>query len=138
MMALACVLCGKRTATYVCRDCGRTVCNDCFDPIHWSCSECQTRLRPSAAAGYAPSSQFSVATWLFFAAFAMIFIGILLMTVGSLSSLNPNNVSSGVVILVGPIPIILGAGQYSFALVGLAILLTIFVLVFFLYRRKKT
>lgn len=75
---------------------------------------------------------------MFFAAFAMIFIGILLMTVGSLSSLNPNNVSSGVVILVGPIPIILGAGQYSFALVGLAILLTIFVLVFFLYRRKKT
>jgi uncharacterized membrane protein len=67
----------------------------------------------------------------------MIFIGILLMTVGSLSSINPSNVSGGAIILIGPIPIILGAGQYSSALVGLAILLTIFVLVFFLYRRKK-
>lgn len=139
MMAPLCALCGRRTATYVCQDCGRTVCTNCFDSIHWSCSECQAKLRPTATAvESSATTSFSLATWLFFAAFAIIFIGVLLITLGSLSNLNLNGVSSGAIILIGPIPIVLGAGQYSFALVALGIFLTVFVLLFFLFLRKKT
>jgi uncharacterized membrane protein len=139
MIAPVCALCGRRTATYVCQDCGRAVCGNCFDSTHWSCSECQSRLR-SAAAPMQPmiSPTFPLATWLFFAAFAIIFIGIVLMTLGSLSNLNMTGASSGVVILIGPIPIVLGAGQNSFALAVSAIFLTVFVLLFLLFLRKRT
>lgn len=139
MTARLCALCGQRTATYVCQDCGRAACGNCFDSTHWSCSECQNRLRQTAApmeSSITPT--FSLATWLFFAAFAIIFFGIVLMTLGSLSNLNVNGASGGAVILIGPIPIVLGTGQNSFAIVVLAMFLTVFVLLFFLFLRKKT
>jgi len=139
MTAPVCALCGRRTATYVCQDCGRAVCSNCFDSTHWSCSECQNRLRPTAArieSSITPT--FSLATWLFFAAFAIIFFGVVLMTLGSLSNLNMNGVSGGAVILIGPIPIVLGTGQNSFIIIVLAMLLTVFALLFFLFLRKKT
>jgi len=78
----------------------------------------------------------SLGTWLFFIAFAMIFIGMVLMAVGSLS--NIGSISGGAVILIGPFPVILGAGPYSAVLIGLAIILTIFALAFyFLIRRAR-
>lgn len=135
MSAPQCLICAKRPATYVCQDCGRAVCGNCFDPAHWSCLDCQTKLRPTAISEYIVPAQFSMATWLFFISFAIIFIGILLMTVGSLSNLG--GVSGGAVILIGPIPIVLGAGPYSAALVGFAIVLTIFALAFFFVMRKR-
>jgi len=78
----------------------------------------------------------SLGTWLFFIAFAMIFIGMVLMAVGSLS--NIGSISGGAVILIGPFPVILGAGPNSAVLIGLAIILTIFALAFyFLIRRAR-
>jgi uncharacterized protein (TIGR00304 family) len=90
------------------------------------------------------SSSFSAATWLFFVAFAVIFIGMLLMALGSISNNGSGNVSGGGVILIGPIPILLGVGPYSGVLVGLAVVLTIFALIFFFFfffvlsRRRVT
>ncbi len=137
MAAPLCVLCGKRAATYVCQDCGRAVCNNCFDPVHWSCSDCQTRIKPTTTIGYREVRQSSAAMWLFFIAFAMIFIGILLMTLGSLS--NIESISGGAVILIGPIPIVFGTGPYSVALIALAAVLTIFAVIFFyFFARRKT
>lgn len=129
-----CQLCGKRAATYVCRTCGRTVCSECFDPARWSCSDCLAKASPPAAE-HPAISQFSTAIWLFFIAFAMIFIGMLLMTIGSLTS--PGGVSGGAVILIGPIPIILGAGPYSLAMIALAAVLTVSALAVFLVLRRK-
>ena len=73
---------------------------------------------------------------LFLIALAAIFIGMLLLALGSIPNLG--NTSGGAVILIGPIPIILGGGPYSFTLVGLALVLTIVaVLVLFLAVRRR-
>jgi uncharacterized membrane protein len=84
---------------------------------------------------YSTFSPFSLTTWLFFIAFAVIVVGALLMTLGSIQNLNAS--SGGAVILIGPIPIVLGAGPYSYALIGLAVALTVLALVFFVALRRK-
>jgi uncharacterized membrane protein len=71
---------------------------------------------------------------LFFISFAIIFVGMLLMAFGSLSNLN--GASGGAIILIGPIPIILGGGPYSVVLIALAAVLTILGLVLFILRRR--
>jgi len=67
----------------------------------------------------------------------MIFIGMLLMVLGSFSGLN--GASGGAVILIGPIPIVMGVSPESGVLlvvVGLAVLLTITSLIVFLVMRR--
>jgi uncharacterized protein (TIGR00304 family) len=59
----------------------------------------------------------------------------MLMTFGSISNLG--NVSGGAIILIGPIPIVLGTGPYSLVLVALALVLTVFALAFYLVLRRK-
>jgi uncharacterized membrane protein len=81
-------------------------------------------------------SQFSAATWLFFIAFAITFIGMSLMAFGSFS--NVGGPSGGAIILIGPIPIILGSGPYSVALIALAAVVTIAALVFLLLLRRRS
>ena len=76
-----------------------------------------------------------MATWLFFIAFAIIFVGMILMTIGSLT--NIPSAGGGAVILIGPIPIIIGAGPYSIVTIGLAAVLTILAIVYFLLLRKR-
>ena len=76
-----------------------------------------------------------MATWLFFIAFAIIFVGMILMTIGSLTTIP--SAGGGAVILIGPIPIVIGAGPYSIVAIGLAAVLTILVIVYFLLLRKR-
>jgi uncharacterized membrane protein len=68
-------------------------------------------------------------------AFAAIFIGTLLVALGSMSNLG--GTSGGAVILIGPIPIILGGGPYSVELATLAVALTIVTVVLFLFLRRR-
>ena len=72
---------------------------------------------------------------MFLLAFAAIFIGALLITLGTMSNLG--NASGGAVILIGPIPIILGGGPYSFELAELAVVLTIVAIILFLTVRRR-
>ena len=130
-----CQLCGRRQATYVCQSCGRTVCSDCFDLTLWSCSNCAPKgITPVSGRTVGP--QFTIGSSLFFVAFAMIIIGVLLMTFGSLGGPN-GGFSGGAVILIGPIPIIIGTGPYSVVLIAVAAILTIIALAFFLLARRK-
>ena len=69
------------------------------------------------------------------AAFAAIFIGTLLVALGSVGNLGSS--SNGAIILIGPIPIILGSGPYSVPLIALSVGLTIVALVFFLMLRRR-
>ena len=78
----------------------------------------------------------TIATWLFFIAFAMIAIGTLLMTLGSMTGSN-GGFSGGAVILIGPIPIIIGAGPNSVELIALAAVLTIVAVGFYLLNRRR-
>jgi len=134
MAAPLCVICGMRPATHICQACGKAVCGNCIDPASWQCSDCKAKLTP-VGVNYSAPLQFSLATWLFFVAFAMVFIGMLLMVAGSLS--NQGGASGGAIILIGPIPIILGNGPYSVGLIILAGVLTVASLVlFFVFRRR--
>jgi len=86
-------------------------------------------------ANNAAPMRFGVANLLFLLAFAAVFIGVLLVALGSMA--NPGSMSGGAVILIGPIPIILGGGPYSFELIGLAVVLTIVAAVLFLIMRRR-
>lgn len=134
MAAPLCVNCGMRPATHICQACGEAVCGNCIDPASWRCSDCTAKLTP-AAGNYSAPAPFSLATWLFFIAFAAIFIGMLFMAFDSLS--NRGGVGGGAIILIGPIPIILGSGPYSVGLITLAAVLTVAALVLFLVLRRR-
>ena len=136
MAAPSCQLCGRRSAFYVCQDCGRLVCPNCFDLLRWSCSESQRKFEARIQERYATGFPFPIAMWLFFAAFAIMFIGMLLMAVGSTSGLK--NVGAGGAILIGPIPILLAGGPYSAVPVILAGLLTVVSVAVFLLIRSIT
>lgn len=58
------------------------------------------------------------------------------MTLGSITG-SSSNFSGGAVILIGPIPIILGAGQYSVALIALAAVLTLVVVGYYVLFRRR-
>jgi uncharacterized membrane protein len=71
-----------------------------------------------------------------FIAFAMITIGFLLMVVGPLTEAG-GRFSGGAIILIGPIPIVLGTGPYSWVMIAVAAVLTVLALVVFLLLRRK-
>jgi uncharacterized membrane protein len=75
-------------------------------------------------------------SWIFFASFALVFIGMVVMMIASFSQ-GHGAASGGVVILIGPIPIILGSGPDSTWLIALAAIITIIALVVFLITRRK-
>ncbi len=134
MGARLCQVCGKNPAVYVCQSCGRAVCGNCFEPAKWSCTDCASK---SGQPVVQPGALFpSLAMWLFFIAFAMIAIGSVLMALGSITASN-GSFSGGAVILIGPIPIVLGAGPYSLQLIALAAVLTIVALGFYLAFRRR-
>jgi len=125
-----CDVCGKLSeALHKCRACEREVCGDCFEPVAGVCFACQRRLRVEA-------SSWSLPMTLFFLGFVLMFAGVVIMTVAA-SLYGASTVSGGAVIFIGPIPIILGVGPYSFLAILLATALTILWLVFFLTFRKR-
>ncbi len=67
----------------------------------------------------------------------MILIGMILMIAASLTQ-GQGVTSGGAVILIGPIPIILGAGPESTWLILLGAIITAIAFVAFLLARKKT
>lgn len=73
---------------------------------------------------------------LFLIGFALTFIGILVVAIASLFR-GGGSVSGGLIIFVGPIPIILGAGPYSFFAIILAVILTVIGFVVFLWMRRQ-
>jgi len=70
----------------------------------------------------------------FLAGFLFIFLGTIILMVAGLMGGVSN--SFGLVVFIGPIPIILGAGKYSLLAVLLAVVLTIIGIVLFLLLRK--
>lgn len=133
MKMTLCVVCGTRDASFVCHTCGRVVCHECFDTNRWSCRSCINQTNSPIVKG----TMLIPPTVLFFVAFVMIFVGILLMSLAPI--LNHGDIGSvGTVILIGPIPIILGSGPFASVVVVLALLLTIVALFFgvILQRRR--
>lgn len=67
--------------------------------------------------------------------FSIIFIGIIILIVASLMS--GSNTGFGVFILIGPIPIIIGAGPEAQWLILIAIILTIISVITYLAMRRQ-
>jgi len=70
----------------------------------------------------------------FLAGFLLIFLGVIILMIAGL--MGGTSQSFGLVVFIGPIPIILGAGKYSLLAILLAVLLTIFGIVLFVIFRK--
>ncbi len=129
MQVKACQLCGKLApVTHTCRQCKRKVCEACFKHEVGVCSKCHSRLEVET-----PLLTFPMK--LFLLGFALIFLGIIFLIASSILYGNVQT-TTGVVIFVGPIPIILGSGPYSFLAILFATILTILGIAFFLLLRK--
>jgi len=130
-----CEICGVQEARYVCRRCGKRVCAKDFLPGRWLCTSCEpiTRTKAPEPAGVFPVG----VSWIIFASFAMVLIGMILMMIASMTQ-GQGVTSGGAVILIGPIPIILGGGPQSGWLILLGAIITVVAFAAFLLARRKT
>ena len=133
-----CEICRSNPAMYVCTECGRNVCPHCFEPSIWICSDCYSKKKQEHTLQKfgKPSMPFPLFMKVFLAGFFLIFLGmIILMIAGFMGGFSQ---SSGLVVFIGPIPIILGSGKYSMLAILLAAILTIIGIVLFIIFRKMT
>jgi len=72
---------------------------------------------------------------IFFLGFILTFLGMVIMMVSALVYGLPD--SFGLVVFIGPIPIVLGAGKYSILAIALAIILTVLGILLFMFSRKR-
>jgi len=75
-------------------------------------------------------------SWIFLASFALVLIGMVVMMIASFTQ-GHGTTSGGAVILIGPIPIVLGNGPESAWLIALAAIITTIALVASLLARRK-
>jgi uncharacterized membrane protein len=76
-------------------------------------------------------------SWIFLASFAMVLVGMILIVAASFAQ-SHGVASGGAVILIGPIPIILGSGPESSWLILLAAIITAVAVMAFLLTHRKT
>jgi len=129
-----CEICGKQEARFVCSRCGRRVCLQDFREGQWLCTTCEPTAQTEASDF---RSAFPMGfSWIFLASFALVFIGMVVMMIASFTQ-GHGTTSGGAVILIGPIPIVLGNGPESAWLIVLAAVITAIALVASLLARRK-
>lgn len=133
MQVGTCAMCGKRSARYVCQECGLGVCEVCFEPQTWLCSDCYKSLKPQTQV---------LKNFGWPIPFKLFFLGLFLMLIGTIfvvitAILSGETATAGAVIFVGPIPIIVGTWPYSIWAIILAVALTILGIVMFIIWRKR-
>ncbi len=130
-----CEICGSQEARFVCSRCGRRACLRDFQQGRWLCAACEPGIQTDAS--QLRSVPLTGLSWIFFASFALIFLGMVIMMIASAMQ-GQGSTSGGAVILIGPIPIILGNGPESNWLILLASIITAIALTAFLLTRRKT
>ncbi len=133
-----CELCGKRSARYICQECGKAVCERCIEPYMWLCFECYGKTEASARveSGIEGKTIFQTSFMkIFIVGFMLIFIGMMILFLATL--LTGLKDSFSFIFLIGPIPIIFGSGQYSLPLILLATVLTIICLAAFIFLSRR-
>jgi uncharacterized protein (TIGR00304 family) len=73
---------------------------------------------------------------LFFVGFLLTFIGFIVL-ISSTALQENSSVSGGLIIFIGPLPIILGSGPYAVFAILLAVILTIIGFIMFFVLRKQ-
>jgi len=132
-MGRICEICGVNPAMYVCSNCGRNVCSQCFEKNSWLCIECYNKRNQSFKEEMLWTS-YPLFIKIFLIGFLLAFLGmIILMVAGLMEGVSQ---SPGLIVFIGPIPIMLGVGKPSLLAIFLAILLTIIgIVLFFIFRR---
>lgn len=123
-----CDICGKRAARYVCQECGRIICERCIEPYSWLCPECYKR-----EVGITPGMEMKIKipfAKMLILGFILIFVGSIILVLASL--FYGLKISLGGFILIGPIPIVFGAGEYSIPLIIVGLALTAICIVAFI------
>ena len=132
IVAILCELCGKRPAKYVCQECGRRVCQYCFNTYYETCKDC---LKSSSEHIELLSVERGVnINWMLksmIIGFVIIFLGMLIIIIASLMSISET--SGTFFIFIGPFPIIFGYGPYAPYLLIFGILIFVIFLFFFYY-----
>ena len=139
MSSKVCESCNRNSAMYVCRDCGKTICESCFSLNDWKCYTCSRQMSATSAMSIPERmvSGWSTALTLLAASFIIILVGMVLMMLASVSS--GGTASSGVVIFIGPFPIAIGAGPQSSLMITVAFAIAIIAMVlFFLFGRRRS
>jgi len=134
MRVRTCDICGKRVARYVCQECGREVCQFCFEPNTWVCPDCYNHLRREAPV--LEAFPWPTSFKLFLLGFILMFVGMILMVIGAVFFGVP--AGAGVLVFIPPLPPIgFGAGPYAFLAILLAVALAIGLILFMLRRRAR-
>jgi uncharacterized membrane protein len=128
-----CKICGRRSAKYICQECGREVCEVCLEPHTWICTECNKHLKPETP--FFQTGPWPTPVKLFLLGFLLIFIGMTLITITAV--LYGTSANFGAIIFIGPIPIVLGAGPDSIWAIILDVAGTIVGVILFLLLRKQ-
>lgn len=125
MIRRTCEVCLKNQAKYVCKKCGRAVCDSCFDLNLWVCASC--RMVPfQLARKPASNSAFKFVIL----GFALFFVGL---AMAFFAALSTGLGEGGFIFFFGPVPIILGSdGGLPFLLIALAALVLILLYVGYL------
>jgi len=137
-----CEVCGERPAKYVCQNCGRLVCESCVAPEGLLCPECSTlldRREEIEASQFNVFSGFLNPINLFFMSVLLIFIGFFCIMLGSI--IGGRLEGLGAIIMIGPIPIIVGAGPLSMEVILIGVVVTIIAVILFalsLYERRRS
>ena len=137
MSVKLCEICGERSAKYICQECGRSICEQCIEPYTWLCKECYEKIkRPSEEIGAEekPLLHFPFIK-LFILGFILMFVGMMTLILAAL--LTGLKDSLGFIFLIGPIPIILGSGQYASILIIIGAALTLICLIIFILLNRR-
>ena len=137
-----CEVCGERPAKYVCQNCGKLICDGCVVPEGPLCPECSMLLDKSGEVEEARFNGFSG----FLNPINLLFMSILLIFIGffciMLSSVIGGRLGGlGAIIMIGPIPIIVGAGPLSTEMILIGVVVMIIAVILFvlsLYERRRS
>lgn len=132
-----CELCNKRSAKYVCQECGRVICERCIDSYSWLCLECYEKFRRVSPLETEELERTQIPFMkMFLLGFILMFIGVIILVLATL--LFGLKESFSLIFLIGPIPIILGAGEnIILPLIFAAVLITIYIIVIVLLAKKR-
>ena len=132
-----CELCGERNAKYICQECGRAVCEQCIEPYSWLCLDCYRKTKteektPSLEMETYGRSFFQIPFMkIFFLGFLLIFAGMIILMLATIFFGLKD--SFGLILLIGPIPIIFGTDKETMKiLILLSITLMVMALIFIL------
>jgi len=137
-MTVLCEICGKRPAKYVCQECGRRVCQYCFDTYYEACKNClKTIDERIELLSVEEDANMDWTLKFIMIGFIVIFLGMILITIASF--MTAQQTTGTFFIFIGPFPIIFGYGPHSFYLVILGILLfVIFICITFYWYKQAS